>query len=84
MATRKKKSSTSAEGRSSSKSRTTETSNTDGQIFPVNQFRKRQPKQNLSVRVDPEDLIKARNEGLNLSKLCRYAIKEALYGRSVG
>ena len=46
-------------------------------------FRKRPPKVPVCIKVDQEVIKEARKNGLNISKICRYALKLAIAGKLV-
>lgn len=40
-------------------------------------------KVNVTVKIDPDDLEKARESNINISKVCRYALKLAIEGKLI-
>lgn len=46
-------------------------------------FERRKPKRHMTIRVDEALLEKAKEKNINISKVCRYALKLAIEGKLV-
>ena len=46
-------------------------------------FVKKEPKKNVTIKVDPDLLKDCRENNINISKVCRYALKLAIEGKLV-
>lgn len=42
---------------------------------------KQVPKKNVTVKMDPDDVALAKKKNINISKVCRYALRMAIEGK---
>lgn len=49
----------------------------------MSNFVKRPPKKNVTVKVDPDLLDECRKKNINISKVCRHALKLAIEGKLI-